>query len=545
MQQTTIDISKYLAILKRRWVLAVSVFLAVLAVGVFYCLFWPPIYQATCLVVVQPQKVPGDIIRTTVTSKIADRLQIITQQVLSRTRLTEIIDRFDLYPDAKGKATPDDLAEKMRKDITIKITRENYFTITFIYNDPKLVAAVTNALAAFYVDSNLRIREEDAVGTARFLTREMERMRAQLREWESRVTDFKLQHLHERPSAREENLSLLSQLNLKIGSLVEAIQKERTRLTYTEVQLGEEQWRLESLKLQRAELLRRGAAPSSEGDDESDPEALRARIERLRVQYTEDHPDIQRALRQLARAEEAQKLRLRKMLEEAKLKGISAEEATAQAADLQMASVRQSLERISGYIAEAKKNIAHFQEDQAAVQAQIAQVQTWIRNAPKVQEELTELTRGYEELNTAYQKMHGKWLEAKMSANLERTQRGEQFEVVDPAEVPDQPYQPDVKRVVPFSLGLAMALGLGLSFGLAYLDTSFTSVSQMEELSSLPVLVVVPPLETYGEIETKRRNMALLGALYASLFLFLLGLVAVLALGKGSAVKKMILSLVS
>lgn len=545
MAQATIDINKYLAILKRRWVLAVAVFLAVLAVGVFYCLFWPPIYQATCLVVVQPQKVPGDIIRTTVTSKIADRLQIITQQVLSRTRLTEIIDRFDLYPAAKGKATPDDLAEQMRKDITIKITRENYFTITFVYNDPKLVAAVTNALAAFYVDSNLRIREEDAVGTARFLTREMERMRAQLREWESRITEFKLQHLHELPTARDENLGLLSQLNLKMGSLVDAIQKERTRLTYTEAQLGEEQWRLESLKMHRAELLRRGAAPSSEGDDENDPSALKARLDRLRVQYTEDHPDIQRALRQLARAEEAQKARLQKILAEAKDKGISVEDATAQAADLQMASVRQSLERISGYIAEAKVNIAQFQEQQAEVQAQMAQVQTWIRNAPKVQEELTELTRGYEELNTAYQKMHAKWLDAKMSANLERTQRGEQFEVVDPAEAPDQPYQPDVKRVVPFSLGLAMALGLGLSFGLAYLDTSFTAVAQMEELASLPVLVVVPPLETYDEIEAKRRKMAILAAIYASLFMFLLALVAVLAMGKGPALKKLILGLVS
>ncbi|WP_449246182.1 Wzz/FepE/Etk N-terminal domain-containing protein [Desulfarculus baarsii] len=545
MAQATIDISKYLAILKRRWVLAVAVFLAVLAVGVFYCLFWPPIYQATCLVVVQPQKVPGDIIRTTVTSKIADRLQIITQQVLSRTRLTEIIDRFDLYPASKGKATPDDLAEQMRKDITIKITRENYFTITFVYNDPKLVAAVTNALAAFYVDSNLRIREEDAVGTARFLTREMERMRAQLREWESRITEFKLQHLHELPTARDENLGLLSQLNLKMGSLVDAIQKERTRLTYTEAQLGEEQWRLESLKMHRAELLRRGAAPSSEGDDENDPSALKARLDRLRVQYTEDHPDIQRALRQLARAEEAQKTRMQKILAEAKEKGISVEDATAQAADLQMASVRQSLERISGYIAEAKVNIAQFQEQQAEVQAQMAQVQTWIRNAPKVQEELTELTRGYEELNTAYQKMHAKWLDAKMSANLERTQRGEQFEVVDPAEAPDQPYQPDVKRVVPFSLGLAMALGLGLSFGLAYLDTSFTAVTQMEELTSLPVLVVIPPLETYDEIEAKRREMAILAAIYASLFMFLLALVAILAMGKGPALKKLILGLVS
>lgn len=136
MEDTGINIKSYIFLLKRRWILVAPVFLLVLAGGVAYCLFWPPTYEASCLVVVQPQKVPGDIIRPTVTSKIEERLQIITQQVLSRTRLTEIIERFDLYPDKRNKVTPDELAEMMRRDITIKISRKNYFTITFLYATP-------------------------------------------------------------------------------------------------------------------------------------------------------------------------------------------------------------------------------------------------------------------------------------------------------------------------------------------------------------------------------------------------------------------------
>ena len=545
MQQSTIDISKYLAIIKRRWILATSTFLAVLAVGVTYCLFWPPIYQATCLVVVQPQKVPGDIIRTTVTSKIADRLQIITQQVLSRTRLTEIIDRFELYPAVRGKATPEDLAEKMRKDITIKITRDNYFTITFVYKDPKLCAAVTNALAAFYVDSNLRIREEDAVGTARFLTREMERMRGQLREWESRTTSFKLSHLRELPESRQENINLLNQYNIKLDNYISAIQKERLRLQSMEMQLGTEQYRFENLKMQRAELRRRGAsAGAGQEDVETDPEALKSKIEQLKVAYTDDHPDVQRARRQLARAEELARIKLQRAREEAIKKGLNPDEAEADATDLQLAAAKQSLERISKNIKQTKENIKGYERDRAGIQAEVDKLNSYVNNAPNVAEQLTELTRGYEELNTAYQKMHAKWLEAKMSANLERTQRGEQFEVVDPAEVPDQPYQPNVKRVVPFSLGLAMALGLGLTFGLAYLDTSFTSIEQTEEASSLPVLVVIPPMETFKEVERKKKKFALLTAVFGILFMFLLGLVAILSTGRGPALKKMIMSLV-
>lgn len=546
MQQSTIDISKYLAIIKRRWILAISTFLAVLAVGVTYCLFWPPIYQATCLVVVQPQKVPGDIIRTTVTSKIADRLQIITQQVLSRTRLTEIIDRFELYPAIRGKATPEDLAEKMRKDITIKITRDNYFTITFVYKDPKLCAAVTNALAAFYVDSNLRIREEDAVGTARFLTREMERMRGQLREWESRITSFKLSHLRELPEARDENINLLNQYNIKLDNYISAIQKERLRLQSMEMQLGTEQYRFENLKLQRAELKRKGAtAGAGQEDVDTDPQSLKDKIEQLKVAYTDDHPDVIRAKRQLARAEELAQIKIQRAREEAIRKGKNPDEAEADATDLQLAAAKQSLERVSKNIKETRANIKGYERDRAQIQAEVDKLASYVKNAPNIAEQLTELTRGYEELNTAYQKMHAKWLEAKMSANLERTQRGEQFEVVDPAEVPDQPYQPNVKRVIPFSLGLAMALGLGLTFGLAYLDTSFTSIEQTEEATALPVLVVIPPLDTFKEVEKKKRKSVVLAVIFGSLFMFLLGLVGILATGRGPALKKLIMSLVS
>ena len=202
-QTSTIDIRKHLFILRRRWVLSATVFILVLGMGIGYCLFWPRVYQATALVVVQPQKVPGDLVQATVTTKIEERLQIITQQVLSRTRLTEIMDRFKLYPGLRGKMAPDDLAERMRKDISIQITRKNYFTITFNYTDPKATAAVTNALASFYVDSNLRLREEDAVGTARFLARELARMKEELRVWEEKITAFKEKHLHELPESQD------------------------------------------------------------------------------------------------------------------------------------------------------------------------------------------------------------------------------------------------------------------------------------------------------------------------------------------------------
>jgi len=157
-----------------------------------------------------------------------------------------------------------------------------------------------------------------------------------------------------------------------------------------------------------------------------------------------------------------------------------------------------------------------------------------------VAEKLNELTRGYDVLRLAHQKMHGKWLDAKMAANLERTQRGEQFEVVDPAQVPDSPYRPNVRKAIPLALAAALMLAVGLSFGLNYLDTSFSSVEQAERMSELPVLVVVPPLITVKEAARQRKRMTAIGLSYGMVFLLMLALVGILVTGRAQALKNLI-----
>jgi len=552
VEGTGVNIKNYIFVLKRRWILVVPIFLLVLAGGVAYCLFWPPIYEASCLVVVQPQKVPGDIIRPTVTSKIEERLQIITQQVLSRTRLTEIIERFDLYPDKRNKVTPDELAEIMRRDITIKISRKNYFTITFLYTSPSTVAAVTNALAAFYVDSNLRLREQDAVGTARFLERELSRMRGQLSDWEKRITVYKQQHLQELPESRQFNLKLMDQMRQDANIMDGKVQQLRVRIHGYEQDIAEWQRWMEGLEQRRAEAksrgLQGGGSGGGSGQAESSPEGIKKRIEELRVFYTDDHPDIQRLLRHLKKAEalEATKEAKKKAAAAAAAAaGLKGEQATRNAIDDEMAkskmSIQKQLQRIEQVNSEIRET--EMRKNQYLEQADL--IRKRVDNAPAVTEQLSELSRGYEELNTAYQKLHSKWLEARMSANMERTQRGEQFEVVDPAQVPDAPFRPQVKRAIPVTLGLALALSVGLAFGLSYIDVSFTSTMQLERQSGLPVLMVLPPLTTPEEQAAALRRNMIFGAFFGVIFLFLMGLVGVLVTGRGPALKRLFTGMVS
>jgi succinoglycan biosynthesis transport protein ExoP len=539
----TIDLRKYLFLLRRRWALCLAVFLLVLAIGIAYCLLWPRVYEATALVVVQPQKVPGSIVKATVTSKMEERLQIITQQVLSRTRLMEIIDRFKLYPETREKAVPDDLAERMRRDITIKITRKHYFTVSFLSRDPKSAAAVANALAAFYVDSNLRLREDDAVGTARFLAREMERMRGQLKEWENNLTEFKKSHLHELPGSEDRLIAIAARQSNAIAKLDFHMEIERTRQNGLEFEIADLTFTIEDMALKKAQMVKRGEAVGG-GEDLSgdDPEPIRQELEGMRVRYTDDHPDIIRLKKKLALAEARHEAKMAKLRAEGKLKPGQTEP---DSMDLQLGSLKESRAKYAKLVAESKERVRELKVEREEVSKALAQTRRYIQNMPGVAERLQELSRGYGTLNKAYEKLHAKWLEANIAANLERTQRGEQFDVVDPAEVPTSPYRPDINKALPMSIALALAIAVGLAFGLSYIDTSFTSVEQAERMSELPVLVVMPLLPTQQEQARKKRRVLLAAVIYAGVGFFLLMMMGILVTGRAESLKRFATALFS
>lgn len=412
---------------------------------------------------------------------------------------------------------------------------------------PPTVAAVTNALAAFYVDSNLRLREQDAVGTARFLERELTRMRSQLSDWEKKIAHFKQEHLQELPESRQFNLKLMDQMRQDANIMDGKVQQLRVRIHGYEQDIAEWQRWIEGLEQRRAEAKARGlqGGGSAGGQEEASPEGIKKRIEELRVFYTDDHPDIQRLLRHLKKAEALQAMKEAKEKAEAKASGLTGEQAKRNALDEEMAKSKMSIQKQLQRIEQVNGEIRETELRKNKYLEQAAVIHTRIDNAPAVAEQLSELSRGYGELNTAYQKLHAKWLEARMSANMERTQRGEQFEVVDPAQVPDAPFRPKVKRAIPVTLGLALALSVGLAFGLSYIDVSFTSTSQLEHQTGLPVLMVLPPLETPEEQAASVRRSIIFGAVFGLLFLFLMGLVGILVTGRGPALKRLFMGMVS
>ena len=167
-------------ILRRKWFIIISFILSVIGT-ILALIFIPPLYKSTTLILVEPQKVPEDYVKPTVTVDINDRVNTITQQVMSRTRLESIMKEFDLYKESRDKRTSDEVVDLMRGNIEVAVrggdTRNrdlSSFTISFIGNDPETVMHVTGRLASLFIEENLKVREQQAEGTTEFLDAQLQ-----------------------------------------------------------------------------------------------------------------------------------------------------------------------------------------------------------------------------------------------------------------------------------------------------------------------------------------------------------------------------------
>lgn len=176
---------------RRRW-LAILIFAGTFAAVVSIVKFLPDVYRASAKVLIERQQIPEAFVRSTVTSVVETRLQTMRQEILSRSRLENLITRFDLYTDMKKQASLERVIQRMRRDIQVELKQvereardvaSSTFTISYSGSDPQKAALVTNTLASFYVEENIKIRERQAVGTSQFIQSRMEETK---KNWTSR-----------------------------------------------------------------------------------------------------------------------------------------------------------------------------------------------------------------------------------------------------------------------------------------------------------------------------------------------------------------------
>ena len=223
-----------LAVWSRRKWLGVLVFAIPVSAAVSLLTFLPNIYRSTATVLVDRQQVPEAFVRSTVTSALETRIQTISQEILSRSRLEVLINRFGLYPDLRKRVAPEELIERMRKDIKLDLKSAEArgqreatvaFTISYQGSDPGTVSLVANTLASFYVEENFKARERQATGTADFLKVQLEDTKKRLDEQEQRLRDFKLRYVGELPEQQPGNLGILTGLQGQLQNTMASLNR--------------------------------------------------------------------------------------------------------------------------------------------------------------------------------------------------------------------------------------------------------------------------------------------------------------------------------
>ena len=451
----------------------------------------PNVYEATTTILVDPQQVPEKYVMPVVSSEPYTRLNTITQQVLSRTRLEVILNKFNLYADKRASLSPEELIDKMREDITIQVKQGtgqelSTFTITYQGGDPQTVAQVANELAASFIEWNVNTREQQVTGTKEFLSSELQEAKQSLEQQEDKLRQFKMSHLGETPDQTANNLQVLAGLRSSLQSNSEALNRlEQDKILLT--------------RLPEAVP---GPAGSPAGGSERDNLLLEKRqlentIAQLKLRYSDKYPDVMRASHRMSEINE----QLKSLPPD-----VTPDDASTSPGQEESASaVRLELN---------EKEVKRMKQEQARIQGQINAYQARVDAAPLREQQLVELTRNYEISKQHYQALLDKSFSLGMAADLEQKQKGERFTVLDAAQVPVKPIKPKRKIFIPMSALLAFGLSIMVVLGKEMMNPAIKTETELRSLLPAGVIVMglVPLIENAIDMRRQRR-LTILAAL--------------------------------
>jgi succinoglycan biosynthesis transport protein ExoP len=465
---------------RRRW-LGILIFLGILVPALSFVLFLPDIYRASTTVLVERQQVPETLVRSAVTDELETRLHAISEEVLSRSKLTELVARFDLYPRLRAKVSPETVFETMRRDISLDLkgverSWERGATVAFALGyrgrDPQKVAQVTNALAALFVEQNLKSREQQATRTADFLKSQLEEMKRKLEEQEARIGEYKRRHAGELPQQVEANIAVLERLNVQL-------------------QLNSEK---QIRAMERRDRLAREASDAGAAGSEGDSEDTQARIGRLnrelaelRRQFNDNYPDVVRLKAEIAS--------LVGPPAEARPEPLAKGAAAAPPGGTPAPSQRS--------VRTAEAEFAGLKQEEGRLRSRIADYERRIDSAPQRQQEFQELSRDYQTTKELYDSLLKRYEESLVSESMEHGQATEQFRILDPALPPRDPAAPNRFWLSLMALILSVGVAAGGMAVAEQLDTSFHDVESLSAFTSIPVLARIPRIATRGDLARK------------------------------------------
>jgi len=479
--------------------------IAIIAGAVMLATFWismalPNLYTSYATILVEPQSVDEDLVDSGVSEiDLSDRIGLMSAEILSRSRLSSIIDEFGLYEDESEWMQRSEVIELMRSYISVEPVlneleqgrrrREanfSTFRIIFQHENKFIASKVAQEIANDFIDANIKSRTEITRKSLDFMRDEMDSLSGELETVEQAIAVVKAENVGSLPEEFESNQRMLQYAMNDLRSAEQLLAAAESDASYWKAQGlaastlsggGEQnspQYRLRSLELQRSSFLAKG--------------------------FTQRHPDIVQVDAEIA-------------LLRGQLQADGQGEEIPKSIGEQNALSEQNRAELRAVAARA--DIERMRERVTGLEARIAKTAA-------VSEQLDSLDRRYENLSRSYQDFSSRLQQASVQAQLERRQLGEKFRILEPAEPAVEPSSPN--RILILVLGAILGLALGGGIGLVseLTDSSMHTSMELQNALGIPVLVSVPRIMLESDRVARSRRVFREALAAAAVVLFVL-----------------------
>ncbi len=555
MEEQTLDFSDYFDAFKRRRTSILAIALTVFLVGALTAWLWPATYKSSATILIKEQDIPPELVQSTVTSFASQRIQAISQKVMARPNLLEIIGKYDLYVDERKRLTTEEIISEMRDNINLDLIDASVvdprtgrptaatiaFQLSFSGENPVQVQKVANELMSLYLKENLKERTEKASETYEFLNQESQRLDKEIQDLQERIATFKEQHANTLPELQQLNLSVMNRTEDEISDIDTQIRAQEQTRIYLQSQLAQlkpfgadtaldPKTRLQALRTEYLRLLARyspdhpdvirtkreiegleketGLVDSS-AEQLKQIDALRGELGTLRKKYSPEHPDVVKLERQI------------KALEQSVANTPATGSLASSAADN---PDNPAYIQLQTQIEATNNQIRSLRTKQNTLKKKLDDYEQRLTETPQVEREYSTLQRDLKNAVVRYQDIRLKLTSAEIAQELEKDSKGERFEIVEPPILPEEPISPNRPAILFLSFILALGTGIGYAAVAESLDSSIRGTKGLVNTTGALPLSVIPYLESDFEKsrrkgKTIRRTAAAIGAIIIAITL--------------------------
>jgi succinoglycan biosynthesis transport protein ExoP len=490
------ELADYLAVLRRRRLFFLVPSLVVLLVVLTAAYTLPPVYRSTATILIEDQGVPQELVETTVTGFVEERIHLLTQRLLTESKLGEIAEKLDLYPGERSADTMPAIVARMRKAITVEMVNVDVnnprrsqttqaavsFTVSYDADKPEVAQKVASELANLFLEENRKERAQQSEGVTQFLKQEAERYRLQIVDLEKKLATFKQANIGVLPELNDLNLNFLNQTQNQLDRVEERIRSLEGQVASLQTQLSMTEPNLPT----RSSI---GDKPLLSVSQQL--KALHAEYIEAQQRYTPEHPDVKRLKSQIA----------------------ALQESIRNNPSVSFAPDSPAYISLKAQLESTRADLDSARQERLGLKGKLVEYETRLLKTPAVERDYLTLNRDYESAVKNYQDIEDKLQKAGLAQQLEEEAKGEQFTLGAPAELPSAPIKPNRPAIAFLGFVLAFGSGIGSVSLVEYLDPTVRGFRGVLAVLHAPPLAGIPYIETPGD-RGRRRMRRLLSAVF-------------------------------